>query len=129
MTRSAGSSPGVLRCRESSSWAAVPDYPQTLKREVLLDTLDRGRLSSEDVRHSPGRNAQRTISIFQLGPHPCNDPVDQRYVAEEQAGLHRGDRRLPNHGGRLPDINARQPGSALEQRIRGNPDARADHTA
>ena len=47
--------------------ATVPDHPQTLKREVLLDALDGGRLAGEDVRHTAGRNAQRAIAVFQLG--------------------------------------------------------------
>src|SRR5678815_319292 len=130
--RSGTGEPGstcFLRVEESSSMAVITlvDDAQPFQGEELVHLLDAARLASDEARKAAG--GDHPDREAQLPAHALADPVHHAHVAEDQPGLHRVHGVLPQHRGRTGELDPRQLGGVLEQRLHGDGDPRADAPA
>src|SRR5262249_13820857 len=98
---------------------------ETIQSEVGVYCLDELGVLTDERRLSAGANYARVWTEFFF--HASDDAVDQSYVSIEQTALHAAGGRGTDHIRGLLNLDSRQLGSVLIQRLRRNHNARRNH--
>src|SRR4029079_962181 len=104
-------------CSLPSSMVALPDQAQPLERQIGVNALNRRALARQHVGEAAGSNHPRLGAAREFRPDAAYQPVHHLDIAEKEARLHGVDGGLADDLSRLPHVDARKPGGALEQRL------------
>src|SRR5436190_12358490 len=100
---------------------------QSLEREQLVGGLDGLGLGRDQRSQPAGSDAAR--GIVDLGANPLDERVDHAGIAVDEPRLHRLDRVTRDHLARASELDARQLGRVLVQRLARDLDPWCDHAA
>lgn len=111
---------------------ALVEYAQARERQEVVNLVDRGRFLRDHARE-PARRDDLDLFLHAVLAHlpldAARDLVNLADVAEDDARLHALDCIAADDVLRRHELDARQLGCALEERLRARADARRDDAA